>query len=126
MYILGLRVTRQNLWLHVLSLALSLASIAAPFAKPQSRQGKSKCSAVPAQKIKYELPKDLKGLKSGPTIKYVIEVDGSVTNVSLVKSSGSKAVDESLLDAVKRSSYHPLKPGCGAIDSKATIIIDFF
>jgi len=95
-------------------------------AKPQSQTNKSKCSPFPARKFKYELPKDLKGFKSDPTIKFVIEVDGSVSNVSLVKSSGSKAVDETLLDAVKKSSYQPLKPGCGPIDSKATITIDFF
>jgi TonB family protein len=126
MHGLGMRVIRQNLWIYLLFLALSLTSIAASSAKPQSQQGKPKCSAVLARKIKYELPKDLKGFKTGPTIKYVIEVDGSVSNVSLVKSSGSKAVDETLLDAVKKSSYQPLKPGCGPIDSKATITIDFF
>jgi TonB family protein len=126
MQFLGLRLTHRTLWLlPPLFLALSLNSIAAPCAKPQSQQAKAKCSPVPVRKIKYELPKNLKGFKSGPTIKYVIEMDGSVSNVTLVKSSGSNAVDEVVLDAVKKSSYRPLKPGCGPIDSTATIIIDF-
>jgi TonB family protein len=125
MSILGIPPTRHNLLLQPLILALTLALIAVPCVKPQSQQNESKCVPVPAHKIKYELPKDLKGYKSSPTISYVIEMDGSVTNVKIVKSSGSKAVDEVVLDAVKKSSYRPLKLGCGPIDSRATIIIDF-
>jgi TonB family protein len=52
-------------------------------------------------------------------------MDGSVSNVTLVKSSGSDAVDEVILDAVRKSSYRPLKAGCGPIDSTTRIIIDF-
>ena len=118
--------TRHSLWFQTLLLALTLTLIAVPYAKPQSQRNKSKCADVPVRKIKYELPKDLKGFKSSPTIGYVIEMDGSVTNVKVLKSSGSKAVDEVVLDAVKKSSFRPLKPGCGPIDSKATITIDFF
>jgi TonB family protein len=102
-----------------------LILIAVPRFKSQSQENAPKCAAVPVRKIKYELPKDLKGFKSSPTISYVIEMDGAVTNVKIVKSSGSKAVDEVVLDAVKNSSYRPLKLGCGPIDSRATIIIDF-
>jgi TonB family protein len=107
---------------------VGLSSLLIPLVGAQQKnpQANPKCAAVPAQKIKYELPKDLTGYKSAPTIGYVIETDGSVTNVKVVKSSGSKAVDEVVLDAVKKSSYRPLKPGCGPIDSKATITIDFF
>ena len=126
MSLLGIRPTRHNFWFQPLILALTLALIAVPCVKPQSQQNESKCVAVPAHKIKYELPKDLKGSKSAPTIGYVIEMDGSVTNVKVLKSSGSKAVDEVVLNAVKKSSYRPLKLGCGPIDSKATITIDLF
>jgi TonB family protein len=71
------------------------------------------------------LPKDLKGFKSGPSIKYVIEMDGSVSHVSLVKSSGSKAVDDVMLDAVKKASYRPLKIGCGPVETTIKLNIDF-
>jgi TonB family protein len=121
-----LHARRKNAWRIALWVTLLLSWFLMVSAKLRSQTNNSKCTPVPVRKIKYELPRDLKGFKSGPTIKYVIEVDGSVSNVSLVKSSGSKAVDETLLDAVKKSSYQPLKPGCGPIESKATVIIDLF
>jgi TonB family protein len=94
-------------------------------AQQQNQQANPKCVTVPVRKIKPELPKDLKGFKSGPSIRYLIEMDGSVSNVSLVKGSGSKAVDEAMLDAVKKSSYRPLKTGCGPVDATMTFTIDF-
>lgn len=126
MSILGTRAIRPDLRLQAIILALTVSLVAVPCVKPQSQHDESKCAAVLVRKVKYELPKDVKGFKSSPKISYVIELDGSVTNVKVVKSSGSKAVDEAVLDGVKKSSYRPLNPGCGPVNSSATIIIDFF
>ena len=104
---------------------LSLLLIPLCVAQPQAQQANPKCAPIPLRKIKSELPKDLKGFKSGPSIKYVIEMDGSVSHVSLVKSSGSKAVDDVMLDAVKKASYRPLKIGCGPVETTIKLNIDF-
>jgi TonB family protein len=122
----SLHSRRKNARRIALWVTLLLSWIPMAPAKPQSQTNKSKCSPVPVRKLEYELPKDLKGYKSNPTIKFVIEVDGSVSSVLLLKSSGSKALDETLLDAVKKSSYQPLKSGCGPIESKATVTIHLF
>ncbi len=125
MNFLWLPLYRQNLWRLVLLLVLS--QILAPRAgtQPQNQPANPKCTPIPVRKIKPESPKDLKGFKRGPSIRYVIEMDGSVSNVSLVRSAGSKAVDDAMLDAVKKSSYRPLKTGCGPVDTTMTITIDF-
>jgi len=116
----------QNAGRLVLSLGLLLALIPLSGARAQNQAKKSKCAAIPVRKFKPELPKDLKGFKSGPTIRYSIEMDGSVSNVSLLKSSGSKAVDDALLDAVIKTSYRPLTPGCGPVETTVTLNIDFY
>jgi TonB family protein len=74
--------------------------------------------------MKIHWPKDVTGLKSGPTVKYMIEMDGSVSHVSSEKSSGSKAFDDAVLDAMKKSSYRPLKAGCGPQESVVTFTLD--
>jgi TonB family protein len=94
-------------------------------ALPHDQRVDTKCAPVPVHKIKPELPRDLKGFKRSPSIRYVVEMDGSVSNVSPVKSSGSKTVDDAMLDAVKKSSYLPLKSGCGPVDATMTFTIDF-
>ena len=67
----------------------------------------------------------LSGLRHGPSVKFVTEADGSVSQVVLTKSSGNKAVDDAYLEAVKKSSSRPLGPGCNQIETTATFIIDF-
>jgi TonB family protein len=106
---------------------VGLPLILTPFcwARAQDQRVDPKCATVPVRKIRPELPKDLKGFKRGPSIRYVIEVDGTVSNVSLVKSSGSKALDDAMLDAVKKASYRPLKTGCGPVETTMTFTIDF-
>jgi TonB family protein len=104
---------------------LSLLVIPPCVAQQQNQPANPKCAPVSIRKIESELPKDLKGFRSGPSIRYIIEMDGSVSNVSLVKGSGSKAVDDALLDAVKKASYRPLKTGCGPVETTIKFNIDF-
>ena len=115
----------QNAGRLILWLGLSLVLIPLFEARAQNQPKKPKCAAIPLRKVKSELPKDLKGFRSAPTVSYSIEMDGSVSHVALVKSSGSKAVDDSVLDAVRKSSYRPLKRGCGSVDTTMTFTIDF-
>ena len=115
---------RQSAGRLVLWLGLSLALLHTSGARAQNQPTKSKCVAIPVRKFKPELPKDLKGFKSGPTVRYAIEMDGSVSDVSLLKSSGSKAVDNAMLDAVKKTSYRPLTPGCSRVETTVTLSID--
>jgi outer membrane biosynthesis protein TonB len=51
-------------------------------------------------------------------------MDGSVSQVSLERSSARKQIDDAVLDATRKSTYRPLKSGCGPIESTETVIID--
>src|SRR3954468_729262 len=39
----------------------------------------------------------LKGYKQAPAVSFIIQVDGSVTDVQLIKSSGSPTMDKSIV-----------------------------
>ena len=93
---------------------------------PQNKPEQTQCKAIPLLKINPKWPKrvEMSKKKSGPTVKFTIEKDGSVSQVSLIKSSGLKAIDAAALDAVKKSSYHSLGAGCDQIESKVNFTID--
>ena len=115
---------RQNAGRIVFWLGLSLVLITMSGASAQNQPDKSRCAAIPVRRFKPKLPTDLTGVKSAPTIKYMIEMDGSVSHVTLERSSGSKSLDDAALDAARKSSYRPLKKGCGPQESVLTFTLD--
>src|SRR5579863_7448414 len=60
--------------------------------------------------IKY-LPNE--AYKRSPIIKYQIQEDGTVSNVTLNRSSGVADIDKKLRDAVARWEFKPRPVGCG-------------
>ena len=124
MSLIFLRRNNEILLRLALLLILSLIGISHSGAGPQNQQSRPECAAIALHKMKVKWPKDLKGAKSGPTVKYTIEMNGSVSHVSLEKSSGSKVLDDAVLDAMKKTSYRPLKDGCGPQESVVTLTLD--
>lgn len=60
-----------------------------------------------------------------PVITYKIGADGIVSNVKLVRTSGIKDVDEKEAQAISQWRYQPRPVGCGVIETKVSITIDF-
>ena len=61
--------------------------------------------------------------KGPPLLKFIVEEDGSVSNVRLKRSSGLTNLDKKTLTAVGRWRYKPRPTGCGAIDTEMTVLI---
>ena len=69
------------------------------------------------------LPKE--SYKDSPLIKYQVQEDGTVSDVILTRSSGVADIDKKVLDAVARWKYKPRPVGCGVIETKMSVTIDF-
>jgi TonB family protein len=69
------------------------------------------------------LPKE--SYKGSPLIKYQIQEDGSVSDAIIARSSGVADIDKKVLDAVARWKYKPRPVGCGVIETKMSLTIDF-
>jgi len=61
--------------------------------------------------------------RQSPTIKYVIQEDGTVSNATITRSSGLSDMDKKVFDAIARWKYKPRPAGCGAIESEMVAII---
>lgn len=61
--------------------------------------------------------------KQSPTVKYLIQEDGTVSNVSITRSSGMADMDKKILDAVAKWKYKPRPSGCGFIETEMTATI---
>jgi TonB family protein len=61
--------------------------------------------------------------RQSPTIKYVVQEDGTVSNATITRSSGLSDMDKKVLDAIARWKYKPRPAGCGAIESEMVAII---
>ena len=66
----------------------------------------------------------LNGYKQAPAVSFIIQEDGSVTDVKLIKSSGSPTVDRSIVSGTALTRYNK-RPGCGALEVKTFMNIDF-
>jgi TonB family protein len=62
--------------------------------------------------------------KQSPTVKYLIQEDGTVSNATITRSSGLSDMDKKLLDAIAKWKYKPRTSGCGAIEIEMAITID--
>src|SRR5580700_371706 len=58
-----------------------------------------------------------------PTVKYLIQEDGTVSNAAITRSSGVADVDKKILDAIAQWKYKPRPSGCGAIEIEMAVTI---
>jgi len=58
-------------------------------------------------------------------VSFKVDENGSVSQPSVVRSTGVKDVDNYLLKAVKGWKYKPA-PGCGTRDAEADLTVDFY
>jgi TonB family protein len=63
--------------------------------------------------------------RRSPVVKYQIEEDGTVTNATLIRSSGVASIDKAVVDAIGRWKYKPRPKGCGQIETKMSVTIDW-
>lgn len=61
--------------------------------------------------------------KRSPTVKFLIQEDGTVSNGRITQSSGVADVDKKTLDAVAKWKYKPRPSGCEVIENEMTVII---
>ncbi len=59
----------------------------------------------PVLNYPYEAKK--KGIKGMTVVKMLIDTDGNVVDVKVLKSSGNQLLDEAALDAAKKSTFEP-------------------
>jgi len=69
------------------------------------------------------LPKE--SYKRSPTIRYEIHEDGSVSNVTVIHSSGVIDIDRKWVDAIGGWKYKPRPLKCGVIETEMTVTIDW-
>jgi TonB family protein len=62
--------------------------------------------------------------KRSPIIKYLINPDGSISNVKLVRSSEVEDIERTLLAAVSNWKYKP-QSECGIVEAQIGILIDW-
>jgi len=60
-----------------------------------------------------------------PAVGYSIQLDGRVTDVKLVSSSGVKRLDDLILAAVGKWKYKPRATACGVLDTEMSLTIDW-
>jgi len=63
-------------------------------------------------------------MKPVPVIAFEIMESGEVMNARLERSSGIADIDAYALSWMRSARYNK-RPGCGVIESKAAVIIDF-
>ena len=59
-----------------------------------------------------------------PVVAFQILESGEVVNIVLMQSSGIRDKDNAALNWVKRTTYNS-RPGCGTVESKVGVTIDF-
>jgi TonB family protein len=78
--------------------------------------------SVPKGPFKF-LPRE--SYKGSPLIEYQIQEDGTVSDAIIARTSGVADIDKKVLDAVARWKYKPRPVGCGVIETKMSLTIDF-
>src|SRR5262245_44523708 len=106
-----------------LLLALSISAISwgqAPSENPLGHCG-SERERGPLPIGPYKLQRN-ESYKRSPVVKFQINEDGTVSNVTIVRSSGVKDIDRKLLEAVSAWKYKS-HPGCPVLDTEMTVSI---
>jgi TonB family protein len=70
------------------------------------------------------LPKE--SYKQSPIIKYQVHEDGTVSNITLTRSSGVTDIDKRLRDAIAGWEFKPRPVGCGTIETEMVWTIDWY
>jgi len=61
--------------------------------------------------------------KNAPSVKFLIQEDGSVSDVSITRSSGVADIDKKVLESVSQWKYKARPSGCGVIENQGTVLI---
>jgi TonB family protein len=61
--------------------------------------------------------------KRSPAVKFLIHEDGTVSDTTIVRSSGVADIDQRILDAIAKWKYKPRPSGCGVIENQVTLTI---
>jgi TonB family protein len=65
---------------------------------------------------------DFRRLNRSPKVAYVVNEDGSVSNVKILKGTGSLKVDAGLVKSIQAWKYKP-QPGC-TVETSMVVVID--
>jgi TonB family protein len=118
--------------------ALVLAALLITFARvcvAQSPQVERKatrqvCQLITANPPSFDpfqfVPKkiDFKQLNRFPKVEYVVNEDGNVSNVKILRGTGSPRVNAGLVKSIQAWKYKP-QPGC-TIDTSMVVVIDIW
>jgi TonB family protein len=61
--------------------------------------------------------------KRSPTLKYLIQEDGAVSDAAITRGSGVADMDKKILDAIAQWKYEPRPAGCGVIETETTVTV---
>ena len=61
--------------------------------------------------------------KGSPTVKFLIQESGSVSEVRINRSSGVADIDKKVIESVSQWKYKPRPTGCGNIENQMTVTI---
>ena len=113
--------------LTVLSVATGMLMAQAPGAD-SGRKTPQVCQLISANPPDFNpykfIPKvvDFKRLNRYPKVEYVVDEDGNVSDVKIVKGTGSPKVDAGLVKSIQAWKYKP-EPGC-RFDTSVVVMID--
>lgn len=111
----------------VLFLAATLV-LAKPPNEDHHKTADQPCKLTPANPRNFHpfqfVPKqmDFQRLNRFPKVAYVVNEDGSVGDVKIVKGTGSPVVDAGLIKSIQAWKYKP-QPGC-TVETSMSVIID--
>lgn len=113
------------------NIAVVLLAVALPtFCRSQDSQQKSVLpECTKAVRVRGSFPngpfKTLpnESYKRAPTVKFLIQEDGTVSNVTITRSSGLADMDKKILDAIAGWKYKPRPAACGVIETEMTVTI---
>ncbi len=107
-----------------------ICTLCKPQPKPEPPPHKSIQATVIKEKLlngpKPSIPASvrLSSIDASVTCRWAVGVDGSTTNVEITSSSGIPALDQAVLDAVKRWRYSPaLQNGVPRVVHKSTMFV---
>jgi len=119
-------MTKKMTTLAVLLLVAGVVMVQAPGG--ESGVAKQVCQLVSANPPDFNafqfVPKvaDFTKLNRRPKVSFVVNEDGSVGNVKVLKGTGSAKVDAGLVKSIQAWKYKP-QPGC-TVETSMSVVID--
>ena len=68
-------------------------------------------------------PLPTESYRNTPSVKFLIQEDGSVSDVRITRSSGVADIDKKVLESVSQWKYKARPSGCGVIENEGTVVI---